>query len=260
MCDGDEYTMNEVDLSIVTVVYNGEEYLEQTIQSVLNQCSMGIEYILVDGGSTDGTMSIVNKYIDQIDVVVSEEDCGIYDAMNKGLEISSKRYIYFLNSNDFFSSHDVLRNIDFKSDVIMANTCGIGDDGVVKTYFRTSYSTMDSLEKMLVYGDTCSHQGIFIKKKNHKKFIEELKLDADRVVIASNIHSAKSIQLINRDIVFARLGGASSNNYRMIFDKFIIPRYVKDIDRLRYYFYFLLVASKKIAREFLLAIGLWRVK
>ena len=119
---------------------------------------------------------------------------------------------------------------------------------------------MDSLEKMLVYGDTCSHQGIFIKKKNHKKFIEELKLDADRVVIASNIHSAKSIQLINRDIVFARLGGASSNNYRMIFDKFIIPRYVKDIDRLRYYFYFLLVASKKIAREFLLAIGLWRVK
>lgn len=87
-------------VSIVTVTYNAEAFLEETIQSVIVQDYSNIEYIIVDGGSTDGTKAIVDKYRDHIDIFVSKADNGIYDAINKGIGLSSGRVIKIQNADD----------------------------------------------------------------------------------------------------------------------------------------------------------------
>lgn len=87
-------------LSIVTVVYNGGKTLEKTIQSVAKYKNSHIEYIIVDGNSTDNTLQIVDKYADSIDCLLSEPDQGIYDAMNKGLKMASGLYLLNLNVGD----------------------------------------------------------------------------------------------------------------------------------------------------------------
>lgn len=97
-------------VSIVTIVYNASKYLEETMQSVINQTYDNVEYIVVDGGSTDGTLDILEKYKDRIDHWVSEEDRGIYDAMNKGVNLANGEWINFMNSGDVFHDNDVLLN------------------------------------------------------------------------------------------------------------------------------------------------------
>jgi len=98
-------------ITIITVVYNGEKYLEETIRSVINQTYDNIEYIIIDGGSTDGTVDIIKKYEDQIDYWVSERDCGISDAFNKGINASTGIRLLFLNAGDHFYNDDVLTDL-----------------------------------------------------------------------------------------------------------------------------------------------------
>ncbi len=109
-------------MSIITVVFNGEKFLEQTIQSVINQTYKNIEYIIIDGGSTDGTLDIIKKYKDKIDYWASEKDEGIYDAMNKGIKVAKGKYLAFINADDWyednalnhvFSAYSQNQNIDF---------------------------------------------------------------------------------------------------------------------------------------------------
>jgi len=97
--------------SIITVCYDAQDYIEECIQSVIQQNYQNVEYIIIDGKSTDNTMNIINKYGDHIDKVISEKDSGIFDAMNKGFKLSNGDIIYFLNSDDKFYSPDVLSNI-----------------------------------------------------------------------------------------------------------------------------------------------------
>ncbi len=89
-------------ISIITVVYNGEKYLEETIQSIISQTYDNVEYIIIDGGSTDGTVDIIKKYEDAIDYWVSEKDKGIYDAMNKGIILAQGDIIGLLNADDIY--------------------------------------------------------------------------------------------------------------------------------------------------------------
>lgn len=97
--------------SIITVTYHAESVLEETILSVVSQTYHNIEYIIVDGASKDRTLSIVNKYRDKIQAVVSEPDKGLYDAMNKGLKIAKGEYVCFLNAGDTFHEDDTLQLI-----------------------------------------------------------------------------------------------------------------------------------------------------
>lgn len=90
-------------ISIITVVYNGERYLEDTILSVASQTYKGIEHVVVDGGSNDGTMEILKKYVSDIDVMISEPDEGLSDAMNKGAKLASGDWILYLHADDTFS-------------------------------------------------------------------------------------------------------------------------------------------------------------
>ena len=97
--------------SIITVTYYAESVLEETILSVVSQTYHNIEYIIVDGASKDRTLSIVNKYRDKIQAVVSEPDKGLYDAMNKGLKMAKGEYVCFLNAGDTFHEDDTLQLI-----------------------------------------------------------------------------------------------------------------------------------------------------
>ena len=97
--------------SIITVTYNAEKVLEDTIQSIVTQSYKNVEYIIVDGGSTDGTLSIVNKYKEHIHTLVSEPDKGLYDAMNKGLKLATGDYVWFLNAGDTLYTADTVQRI-----------------------------------------------------------------------------------------------------------------------------------------------------
>ena len=98
-------------ISIITAVFNGEKYLEQTIKSIINQTYKNFEYIIIDGGSTDGTLEIIKKYEDKISYWISEKDKGISDAFNKGVTAAKGDYINFQGDGDGFLSSETLEEI-----------------------------------------------------------------------------------------------------------------------------------------------------
>lgn len=98
-------------ISIVTVCYNSQDTIRDTIESVLSQTYADVEYIVVDGASTDTTLSIINEYRDRIALVVSEEDNGIYDAMNKGIRAATGDFVGILNADDFFAAPDIVEGL-----------------------------------------------------------------------------------------------------------------------------------------------------
>ena len=114
-------------ISVVTVCYNAADTIEKTMLSVLNQTYHDIEYIIIDGGSTDGTVEIIRKYADRIAYWVSEPDKGIYDAMNKGIKVATGEWINFMNAGDEFVDEGVIEKL-FQNRTI--DTVGVvfGDD------------------------------------------------------------------------------------------------------------------------------------
>lgn len=122
--------------SIITVTFNAETVLERTMLSVLNQTYSNIEYILVDGASTDGTLAIARKHVHRLAHLVSEPDGGLYDAMNKAMRIATGDYLCFLNAGDCFCKDDVLQRIvenlpdaDTLPDVIYGETAVVDAAG-----------------------------------------------------------------------------------------------------------------------------------
>lgn len=149
---------NKLIISIITVVFNGKEHLEETILSVLNQTYDNIEYIIIDGASTDGTLDIIKKYEDKIDYWVSEKDKGIYDAMNKGINLANGEWLNFMNAGDKFYNDDTLEgvlkeNIIDQADCIYSNT--IFSDG--------SIFVCDIKKNRVI------HQALIYKKDLHKE-------------------------------------------------------------------------------------------
>ena len=121
--------------SIITVTYNAGKVLEDTIQSVVFQTYRNVEYIIVDGGSTDNTLDIVKRYRDRISIVVSEPDKGLYDAMNKGIRLATGDYICFLNAGDELHENETLQRmvVTLKGkeipDVIYGETAIVDEEG-----------------------------------------------------------------------------------------------------------------------------------
>ena len=103
-------------VSVITVVRNDKEHIEATINSLFAQDYPNIEYIVIDGASTDGTYEILNRYRDRIDILISEPDNGIYDAMNKGVMLAKGDYVGFLNSGDEYANSKVISTIFAKLD------------------------------------------------------------------------------------------------------------------------------------------------
>jgi len=120
-------------ISLITIVYNDVAGIEKTILSIINQTYRELEYIIIDGGSTDGTIDIINKYKDRITRWLSEPDNGLYDAMNKGLSLASGDYVWFINSGDQVYATDTIdkmvRSSDIPPDIYYGGTIVIDAEG-----------------------------------------------------------------------------------------------------------------------------------
>lgn len=124
------FKCNESDkplISVITVVFNGKNYIEQAIRSVIGQTYDNVEYIIIDGGSTDGTLDIIKQYGEAIDCWISEPDHGVYDAMNKGIKLSNGDYILFLGCDDYLFDvfHEIVnsfqeKTVSYYGDVILS--------------------------------------------------------------------------------------------------------------------------------------------
>ncbi|WP_459816517.1 glycosyltransferase family 2 protein [Geotalea toluenoxydans] len=145
-------------ITVITVVFNGEKCLEETIRSVINQTYDNVEYIIIDGASTDGTIDIVKQYDGQIDYWLSEKDEGIYDAMNKGINKATGEWVNFMNSGDSFYGNNVVELIFNKqiiASVIYGNTL---------YQYDSVYKKIRKAEKLTFkYGLPFCHQSSFTK-------------------------------------------------------------------------------------------------
>ena len=156
--------------SIITVTYNAEKVLEDTIQSVIFQTYRNVEYIIVDGASKDHTLEIVNKYHNRINKVISEPDKGLYDAMNKGIQLASGDYLCFLNAGDKFHDSETLQKIVHTlkgqelPDVIYGETAIVDEEGHFLHMRRLS--TPAHLNwKSFKQGMLVCHQAFFVNRE-----------------------------------------------------------------------------------------------
>ena len=156
-------------ISIITVSYNAAATIEQTILSVINQDFVDYEYIIVDGGSTDGTVDIIKKYQDRITLWVSEPDRGIYDAMNKGIRYAKGEYVYFLGGDDLLFDNQVLKNVN--SYMMDKRTVYYGN--VLFEKRNVIYDGKFNLAKIVTRN--ISHQSIFYPKEIFEKYSFETK-------------------------------------------------------------------------------------
>lgn len=202
-------------ITVVTVVFNGEATLEQTIQSVVNQTYDNVEYIVVDGNSTDRTLEIIKKYEDKIDYWQSEPDKGIYDAMNKGIELANGDWINFMNSGDSFSSQSVIEQIFYGKclkniDILYGDSTSIDEFGISRTFY--SSDNIDLLKKNPIY----RHGASFIRTDFHKKNTfklerKDLGFALDYLFIYEAFVSNASFYYVPINIMTFKLEGTSSN-------------------------------------------------
>jgi glycosyltransferase involved in cell wall biosynthesis len=194
-------------ITVITVVYNGQKTVRQTIESVLNQTYDNIEYIIIDGGSTDNTLNIIGEYEDRIDFWVSEPDNGIYFAMNKAIKLSNGDYIGLLNSDDWYE----LDACEIIAERINATN--------VDVYYGMENIYDRNMTLLLVVGYTIDfiwtksilHQTCFISKSiyNNILYNEKYKSAADFDFFI-NIKEFSRFEFLPKVLCNARAGGMSS--------------------------------------------------
>ena len=206
-------------VSIITVCFNSSATIRDTIESVLAQDYHDIEYIIVDGGSKDSTMYIVNEYRDQIATIVSEPDKGIYDAMNKGIRLATGDVVGILNSDDFYESTDVLTAVAGKfiqepdADLIFGDLVFVNPTNLTK--ITRFYSLHGYSAWKLRFGWMPPHPATFIRKAVYDKYglyKMDFKIAADyelfvRLLLVNNLRFLK----MDKILVRMRSGGASTS-------------------------------------------------
>lgn len=199
-------------LSIVIATYNCDDTLECTLDSLLNQTFNQYKVIFIDGKSNDGTLNIINIYKEKFEnkgievIIISEEDKGIYDAMNKGICKVNSGYIFFLNSNDIFLSDNIFSEVskylkDEVNDIVYGNVL---TNQIIKQNRR--------LDKQIIFNGIC-HQSAFIKKSLFDElglYDEKFKISADYDFFVKAYSNKKIFKYIDLDIIKYDLNGFSS--------------------------------------------------
>ena len=211
-------------ISIITATFNSAKTLKDTIQSVLRQTNKDFEYLIIDGGSTDETIDIVKSYESEFSgrlKWVSEKDQGIYDAMNKGIKMASGDVVGILNSDDYFTSDDILQTVDnaFKSheiDAIYGDIHFIRDGNPQKCV--RYYSSRMFRPFWLRFGFMPAHPSFYCKREVFERaglYSLDYKIGADYEMMVRLFKKYKIVsRYINKDFVTMRTGGASNNNVR----------------------------------------------
>lgn len=204
-------------VSIITVTFNSEQTIEDTVKSVLAQDYKNIEYLIIDGKSSDSTLRILNSYTDKIAKIISENDKGIYDAINKGIDLATGEIICILNSDDMYYDEKVISSVVNEMHIHNADSAygnlyyvdRINTNKVIRKWISGKYSYGKFL-----HGWMPPHPAFFIKKKcyvKYGKFNLGLKSSADYELMLRMLHKNKiSTCYINKIMVKMRTGGTSN--------------------------------------------------
>lgn len=206
-------------VSIITVCFNSAETIRDSIESVLSQNYPNIEYIIIDGGSTDGTLDIINKYQDKITVNISEPDDGIYDAMNKGMHNATGDVIGFINSDDFYPSKTVLSSIaqvfsDESIDACYGDLCYVKQNNTqsVVRYWKSSAFEPGSFRD----GWSPPHPTLFVRRNIYEKYgmfdlDYKIAADVELMMRLLEVHDVNAAYL-PEVLVHMRLGGETNKS------------------------------------------------
>jgi glycosyltransferase involved in cell wall biosynthesis len=243
--------MNNPKISIVTVSFNAINAIENTILSVINQTYPNIEYIIIDGGSTDGTVDIIKKYDNKISYWISEPDNGIYDAMNKAIEKATGEWINFMNAGDIFYSDTIVQELantnifNNKNTIIYGNRI-VNTSGVMKEQVSRIKTIKHSMDIF--------HQSIFTYTSLHKEhlFNTSYQIAGDYDFLYKMINNNINFIKVNMNICIFLYGGISCENINQLKEvlRVIRTNNFNKIDKV--YFSILCIICKKYPTSILL--------
>ncbi|MGO4891631.1 glycosyltransferase family 2 protein [Flavobacterium sp. W21_SRS_FM6] len=206
-------------VSIITVCFNSSATIRDTIESVLAQDYQDIEYIVVDGGSKDSTMDIVNEYRDQIATIVSEPDKGIYDAMNKGIRLASGDVVGILNSDDFYTSNEsvsqIVSGFDESTQAVYADLIYVKQNDTSK--FSRLYTSATFSRWKVRFGFMVPHPTFYARRELFERlgfYKLDYRVAADFELMARFFKAGITTNRVNSIIVSMREGGISSSGIK----------------------------------------------
>ncbi len=213
-------------VSIVTVVLNDVKHIEQTMLSVLNQTYSHVEYIIIDGGSTDGTVDVIKKYANRLAFWVSEKDGGIFQAMNKGIDHVTGEWVNFMNSGDYFYKTDVFEKIFTDPTIAQADCLYGGFIGQINGQ-PVLCEAYDDVKSMAWRGLPLGHQTLFARTELVKKykFDTKYKVSGDGDFVLRCIAEGKIFKKVEPVIYQVGTMGFSHNNqWKARFENWSIAR------------------------------------
>ncbi len=203
-------------LSVITVVFNNVKDIERTIKSVVNQTYSNIEYIIVDGGSTDGTLEIIHRYKDKIAKLISEKDGGIYDAMNKGIALATGEYVLFMNSGDEIYDINTVSKVFASADDadIYYGETEMFDENWKSLGQRRHKAPARLNAQGFKYGMCVSHQAIYIRRSLAKPYNLEYKLSSDIDWVLNALKNSNKVVNTHSYVAKYLVGGMSKKKHK----------------------------------------------
>jgi len=215
--------VSNLKISLITVVYNAENTIKRCIESVIEQNHPNIEYIIIDGGSTDGTLQIIDNYKSQINFFLSEKDKGIYDAMNKGIKFATGDIVGTLNSDDVFAYKEVLSCVaeafdKQNTDIIYGDLDYVNPKGsIVRKWYAGKY-----IDNLFNWGWMPPHPTFYCKRglfESLGPFDLQYGTAADYELMSRFIHFNKvKVYYLHKTMVKMNVGGVSNMTYRNRYD------------------------------------------
>jgi len=215
-----KHTLSKV--SVITVVYNAVDTIENTIQSVIEQTYPNIEYIIIDGGSTDGTLQIIEQYKKSISKIVTGPDKGIADAFNKGIALATGDWIGMINADDWYAYNAIERvmlNVTANDAICCGDLTLLGENGFALC--------KKSKVRWLNLGMYIMHPTCFVRKEVYDKiglYDTSLRIAVDFDMFLRIKNRGLKIKYIKEMIAFMRTGGASSNVIQMHQEELMVMR------------------------------------
>lgn len=246
-------------VSIITVAFNAEKTIEDTIKSVLSQDYDNLEYIVIDGNSSDGTLQVVNQYKSGIQTIISEPDKGIYDGMNKGVNYATGDIIGILNADDFYTHGEVISKIVAQvqkdnADAIYANLKYVDAEDTTK--IKRKWVSGAFKRKKFLNGWMPPHPTFFLKKEKYDQFggySTELKSAADYELMLRMLYKNEvKTTYLNDFIISMRVGGVSNSSVKNRVNANKEDRKAWEMNKLKPKFYTIFVKPIRKLGQFIL--------